>query len=383
MLYSGKKNIYLAGMFLAFHYVLTIYINSSMLKSLFSDTELNIFYIIASLISILIFVCIPKILNRFGVLTFFIIISLLELSATYSLGMSLPKSLVVTLFVIHQALSPIIFFNLDLFLEHETKNEENTGETRGAFLSFQSIAWVVSPFIASNLAPTGEFSTVYIVSSILILPMIAFILFKYKNYRSIKPSGHALFGSLKNIFRHRDIRRVLISNTILQFFYATMVIYLPLLLVKVIGFSWSETGIILTIMLLPFLLLEYPIGYLADKKFGEKEIMLAGFLITVFFTILVFRTHSPIFILWSFILFCSRIGASMIEISNESFFFKHVKDKDSDVIGLFRITRPLAYVLAPLVAIPVLKFTNYSGLFLILSIITASGLLFIPKKDTK
>ena len=136
-------------------------------------------------------------------------------------------------------------------------------------------------------------------------------------------------------------------------------------------------------MLIPYLLFEFPAGLLADKKIGEKEILVTGFLIMAMATFLIPFITLPIFGLWAAILFITRIGASMVEISSESYFFKHVKAEDTGLISLFRMARPLSFILAPLIAIPVLYFTSYGGSFLILAILTFSGLLFIPKKDTR
>ena len=93
--------------------------------------------------------------------------------------------------------------------------------------------------------------------------------------------------------------------------------------------------------------------------------------------------QSPIFWIWATVLFITRIGASLVEISSESYFFKHVKEEDTGLISLFRMARPLSFILAPLVAIPVVYFFSYSTSFYFLALLTLSGLLFIPKVDTK
>ena len=56
--------------------------------------------------------------------------------------------------------------------------------------------------------------------------------------------------------------------------YAWMVIYTPLHMLD-LGFTWEEIGQIFTIMLIPFVLVEYPAGWLADKYIGETEMMSA------------------------------------------------------------------------------------------------------------
>jgi MFS family permease len=162
-----------------------------------------------------------------------------------------------------------------------------------------------------------------------------------------------------------------------------MIIYLPLLLSSEIGFGWDKIGVMFTIMLLPFLIFELPAGLLGDKKFGEKEILVLGFLIMFFATLVIPTISSPIFWLWALVLFGTRIGASLVEISSESYFFKHVKETDVGPISLFRMARPLSFILAPLIAIPVISFFSYSSSFYFLAFFTLLGLLFTPKVDTR
>ena len=57
-----------------------------------------------------------------------------------------------------------------------------------------------------------------------------------------------------------------------------MIIYLPIYLHKNIGLAWSQISIILIIMLLPYLS-SVKLGKLADSKYGEKELMMIGFVI--------------------------------------------------------------------------------------------------------
>ena len=162
-----------------------------------------------------------------------------------------------------------------------------------------------------------------------------------------------------------------------------MVIYLPLLLNKEMGFGWNKIGIIFIIMLLPFVVFELPAGFLADKKFGEKEILTLGFIIMFVSTLIIPTLASATVLVWAAVLFATRIGASFVEISSETYFFKHVKDEDTGIISLFRMVRPLSYVIAPLLALPIIFFFSYSASFYFLAFFVLLGLFFIPKIDTK
>ena len=163
-----------------------------------------------------------------------------------------------------------------------------------------------------------------------------------------------------------------------------MIIYTPIYLNQYIGFNWEKIGIIFTIMLLPYILFELPIGYLADWRFGEKEFLTAGFLITSLSTVAIVFIGSTNFILWIIILFLTRVGASFIQISSESYFFKQVDDTNVNIISFFRNASPLAYIIAPLIATIFLTFFAYQYLFLALALIMLFGLRYsLTLHDTK
>jgi MFS family permease len=137
-------------------------------------------------------------------------------------------------------------------------------------------------------------------------------------------------------------------------------------------------------MLLPFVLLEVPAGRIADKMWGEKELLSAGFIITALFTIIIPFLSAASFVLWTIILFATRTGASLIEITTESYFFKHVQGDDADVISFFRMTRPLAYIAGPISAMIALQFLQFQYIFLVLGIIMLFGLKYsLALKDTR
>jgi len=155
-----------------------------------------------------------------------------------------------------------------------------------------------------------------------------------------------------------------------------MVIYTPIYLHEHIGLPWVTIGIVFTVMLLPFALFEYPLGKLADKKLGEKEIMTAGIIILAITTATLSFIGSAHIIVLSLILFGTRTGASMIEVTSESYFFKKISGADSELLGFFRMTSPLAYIVGPIVASSVLVFIDFRFLFLTLGIIMLFALRY-------
>jgi MFS family permease len=163
-----------------------------------------------------------------------------------------------------------------------------------------------------------------------------------------------------------------------------MVIYTPIYLHEYLGFNWSQIGIIFTIMLLPFVLLSFPLGRYSDK-IGEKKMLTSGFFIIALFTLVIPLITEPTLWLWAGILFATRVGAATIEVMSESYFFKIVTEENAEAIGFFRNAIPLSYIIAPLVAIPILFFVpSFKYLFFVLGAILLTGFFIsLRLKDVK
>ena len=375
--------IYLGGFLVAAHYALVVYLNSSLIKQFVGDKTLSLLYVMGSLCSIGTLLLAPFLLRKWGNIATFLLFIFLEMIAVFGIGNAQLALFVLALFILHQAAETILYFCLDVSLEHETTIEGTTGGKRGIFFTVQNIAWVLSPLMIAFLVRGNNFSNIYMLSGLMLIPLFFLVLFFFRNPNLAKAQDSYIGPALKILLAGGDTARVFIIQFILNFFYAWMLIYLPLVLNTEIGFGWDKIGVLFTIMLLPFIIFELPAGFLADRKFGEKELLVFGLIVMTVATIFIPFLHTASFLLWAILLFSTRIGASIVEISAETYFFKHVKDKDTGLISFFRMARPIALVIAPLFALLVLHFTSYGFSFLFLALITLSGLLFIPKKDTR
>jgi MFS family permease len=159
----------------------------------------------------------------------------------------------------------------------------------------------------------------------------------------------------------------------------------PIYLTREIGFSIGETALMFSIMLLPFIIFQIPVGKIADKKLGEKEMLLLGLIIMGTSTIVLSLLESKEFIVWAALLLLTRVGASLVEITTESYFFKHVNKTNTDMVSLFRMTRPLAYIITAGLATVMLQYMSYTSMFFVFGIlILVLGLRYtLPLHDTK
>jgi len=125
-------------------------------------------------------------------------------------------------------------------------------------------------------------------------------------------------------------------------------------------------------------------GYLADKRFGEKEILTTGFIIIGISTSIIPLITSHSFIVWAAVLFVTRIGAAMVEVMNDTYFFKNVSDKNLNIINLYRTAGPISYIVSPIIATFIIYLVPFASIFYVLGLLMIFGLKYsLTLQDTK
>jgi MFS family permease len=112
---------------------------------------------------------------------------------------------------------------------------------------------------------------------------------------------------------------------------------------------------------------------MADRRLGEKELMALGFVILAIATASISYMGGFSVTNWMVLMFISRIGASLVEVTTESYFFKKVKGNELTLISLFRLTRPLANLLGALVGSLALFYLPFNFIFLVLALVMVCG----------
>lgn len=377
------NTIFLGNIFISLHYALILYVNSSFLSQFFSQTQVSSLYIIGSIINTYFLLNVSKVLEKIGVYKFTIYLIGVEILATVGLFVSTRPSLIGIYFLIHLVNISLLLFTMDIFIEDFTKDDSKTGGIRATYLTITNIIIMISPAIVAGLLANNVYAYVYILSAISLIPLYYVI----KRFRrlEITPVKHIKAKeTLVEYVKNKDLSNIFISQFLLQLFYAFMIVYTPIYMNKYIGFTWSEIGIIFTIMLIPFILFELPVGELEDEKYGEKEFLTVGFIIMGLSTLFISFITAKSFWMWATILFITRIGASIVEISSDTYFFKKVNAEKTDVISFFRITRPLSFIMAPLLATVMLQFIPFQYMFIIIGSIMIIGTHYsLALKDTK
>ncbi len=371
---------YVAGFAVAVATALPAYVNSSFLATIVSDQKVGLVYTLSSVAAIIALAATPTLVRWFGNIAVVTAVGSLTLFALVilSTGPSL-KWWALGLFGFYYAAMFVLRFTLDLYLEH-LSNDGHTGEIRGLFLTVINFAWLFSPLVAGILITAWGFESLYFLAALTLVPLL-YVATRYLARSEIKPvSGRSLLAVVKSLLfkntsRIANLRRILWIDLLLNFFYAVMVIYLPLYLTQEIGLSWSEIGVIFTLMLLPFVLLEYPLGRLADRWLGEKEILAVGLTIAGLFTLFIPFVDSSSLVVWGGLLFMTRVGASAIEAMKEIYLFKKIDGDDAAIVSLSRDAIPVSYIIAPLAVSALLAYLALPQIFFALGLLMFVGLI--------
>jgi MFS family permease len=360
------KRIYGASFIFSLSLALTAYVNSSFLSEHLGEDAVGILYAAAALTTLIGLEVLPRLIKRLGNRTIIISLIIINILALTFMRLGLSSYSIGAAFVLFNSSNTLIWYCLDIFIEHYSANKK-VGAIRGSYLSLTNFAWLFAPILAGAIVSALGFSSLYTIVMIAIVVVAIVLRFSLSSYHDGKYRALSTFGALKAVTRRPDLFRITFINFILQFFYAWMVVYTPMYLHEVHGIGFPTIGVMFTIMLVAFVIFQYPIGRLIDLVHHEREFLQAGVVIMAVTTFLFgySLTESNILIL-ALILFGTRVGASIIEVVSEGYFFRSVSDSDAEIISLFRSTTPLAYLIAPLIATIVLAFTTYNMLFMIL-----------------
>lgn len=383
----AKKNIfrtiYTVGFLAAFHVFMLIYINSSFLNQFISEELVGSLYIIGSLMTISALTILPYVLRSFGNYLTLVAFTLVEILILLGMAFIKEPGIIIPLFVAHWVVFQIMFINIDIFLEAYQKKESDTGSTRGTFLTIINSSLMLSILIVGFVLTNEDYWKIYLIAAGILLPFLFIIFTKFRKFKDPIYEDFKIWKTFKKFGTTKSSYNIFMAQSILKFFFSWMVVYMPIYLHDYIGFEWNRIAIIFFIMLLPFVLIEIPAGKIADKWIGEKELLSTGFVIMALFTMVIPFISIASFVLWTGILFVTRIGASLVEITTESYFFKHVDGDDVNIISFFRMTSPVAYIMGPLAAIITLQFLPFQYIFLVLGLIMFFGLKYsLALKDT-
>lgn len=374
----------ITGFLFSLHLALISYANSTFAANLFGEDSVGPLFSIASFLALLAHLFwAPKKIARNGTLLFTGLLLLVSIFALTGLSHAIFSIGYAGLFVLYLATNSIILYGFDMIVEHATKNAD-TGKVRGIYLTVLNFAWMIALLATGRIIDVGGFNLLYLVGAILVFLSLGALYIGGASLNTNKLVPVRLKTNLRRLWNSKNLRSIYLVNFLLQTFYVIMVIFTPLYLTHIKGFSWEEISIIFFVMLAPFVLLQYPLGRIADMRFGEKEILIFGLIVLGLSTLMLSAISSSSVWMWATVLFVTRIGAATVEVMCDSYFFKHVHVDDTGLVSLYRCIAPIAGIVIPIFATIAIAFGGYGqlfsllGLFCLLAIIPATMI-----KDTK
>lgn len=377
--------VYVVSFLYSFHYALPLYIDSSFIASFLPAEEaIGIVFSVAAFCSAVITFLYPRILRKWGNYRATVTTMSLEIISLLALAFFSSPLAIIPLFVLHQILVNIIYLNLDIFVESFSE-DTSTGGIRGIFMTVLNVAIAAAPFLAGLMLTDHDFWKIYLAAAAFMAIGMLIVARYLREQQQIPCTVPTFKETLRMVVGSHDLHSIIFMHFLLAFFYAWMVIYMPIYLNKHIGIAMNDIlSIIIPIALLPFIFFETGLGKIADTKWGEKEILTAGFILMAVSTAGLSLITSASVAVWAIALFITRTGASAVEVMTESYFYKHVGPCDAHLITFMRTIRSSAYMIGPLLGSLVLSFVDYRYLFLTLGAIMLTALPYsVTIKDTK
>ncbi|NTV40727.1 MAG: MFS transporter [Candidatus Moranbacteria bacterium] len=323
---------------------LLLYVTSDYFSRMLGSKNVSSFYFIVYVVALVGLLNMHKIVKLLGKVGSFFLFFMLQIYLLFSLIFAEKPFLGIILMMLYIIVNYFSWVILDVIIE-EYSEDKKSGRIRGFHLMILSAGILLGPFLSTEILSNFDFDGLF--TAALIVNCLMFMVGLY----GLKGVNGRFRGKLTikdigmKVMTNKDVLGIYTISLVLEAFYALMIVYTPLYLLDR-GISWQQIGIIFTVMLIPFVALEYPVGFLADKKFGEKEMIIGGLLIMGTSSFSVFFVDSNSVFVWSGILLLTRIGAATVETLRDSYFYKKIDGRDVDLISFFRTTRAVAYLLA-------------------------------------
>jgi len=384
MKYLSGNAIHIGNFLRAMGVYLPYLVYSTFLATYIPESAVGLVFSLGSILAVIALLSASHLFRTFR--THRVLIAAASLAACALIGLSLepPAPIVIGLFMVAWVSGWIVALALDVILEKIVgAKEEDTGSSRAIFLTASSIACAIAALIVAGTLTDGDYWRVFIIGA------GAFLACAYVSWRFFSEITHVEQTAMKVrdaaalILKNPSLTAVMGAHLLLQLLFVWSSIYIPLYLHNHAELSWAAIGSILAISMLPYIFFQVPIGYLADKKFGEKEFIITGFAIAGFCFFGLSLGQGAGLIALALLVIGLHVGGALLEIATEAYFFKKVQAKDSELISVFRILRQCASIVGPIVGSIMLFYTPFEYSFAVFGAVILLGIpLSLRIKDT-
>jgi len=363
---SPRVILFFGNFFFSVSTAISVYILLPFLAQYMPEAFTGIVIACGGAISLALFMFLPRWEQRYGAQKLALVFVTVEMLTLIAIAIA-PGAIASVLFIIIAlALQPCISYGLDLILEAAGNEHDGMGRVRTTFLTAWNIGVLAAPLLlAAILVHSDDYARIFVAAAAMLVPFIVLFVARILPRTTTKRPSH-MRDTLVCIARDRDLASVTFAHFLLYLFYIWAPFYVPVYLHSELGFPWTSLGWIFALMLIPYVLLEYPAGWIADKFLGDKEMMFVGFLVAgVSLASISLLTPTSSILCIVAVLVCSRVGTALIEGMTEGHFFRRVSVDDINSMSFFRSVWPLANTIAPLIASLILLYGTFHLFFLL------------------
>jgi MFS family permease len=265
--------------------------------------------------------------------------SLLFAIIAYSLIALFPNLILFLALTIGLTIFAVYQFECSMIIFRDNTKTKELNKQEGLLFSILNVGWLVGPLIAGFIIAKFSLNSVFFATAVFLF--IALTLFKFLAIAPVKKKrkeidGH-LLKNIRDFFKDKKIHLPYIMATGIEVWWALIYIYVPIFMVKQ-GVAESYVGLFLSAIVLPLILIDYPIGRLSEKK-GFRFFFATGYGSLAVISCIVFFFSGEIFA-QLFLLVVASIFVGFIEPLQDTFFFKNVKSSEEEKYYPFQGTAP-------------------------------------------
>lgn len=313
--------------------------------------------------------------------------SMLTLGLCYSMmSFSVKPSTFIILDYVSLTALTLISMLLPLFISDFSKGV-GMEKLNARYMLWTNVGSLVAPIFAMTIVNhfDGNYRTPFLAAGMIYFSGLLFfkhfgIVQQEKIIKRVnmKKTMRALKLNALAFFKKTGMLRAYIVNFGFYALRSMRYLYVPIIVIEN-GFSNETLGIILSIGVLPYILIESFIGKLM-KKYGVKLWLSIGFLsfavFSLFATFITGKTLLIIFVLW-------QISGAFMESAHDLLFFNGVKKSEqSRFYGIFRTSSNIPNVIAPMLGtVCITVFGTTAAVWLITMVIgVLSTMVLLSKK---
>jgi len=291
-------------------------------------------------------------------------------SAVFASYFLIDSPAVLTLMQIGYAAAVCFTWTALSILVNNSSTRRNLGDSEGEYFTFVNLGVLFGLLVGGAIATAFSYSSVFFFASAMFIGIYFIsgsigINYDKNGHKSIK----SIRAEAKRFFSNADLRKTYLLNVGLYFWVSIAFLYLPIIM-RSLGLGFKSIGMVFAAIIVPYVLLEYPIGQLAQKE-GSRKYLSLGFLAIAAASILIYANFGAIYSMALFF-FLASMGAAMIEPLNEMDLNARSRNgKIVENMTIFKTSLRVAYFIGPLTAAALIEFFGMREMFLVLGIIMA------------